>query len=121
MKLIFVYNANSGFLDQLLDSAHKIVSPATYDCNLCAITFGNFTEDKLWKAFREHSEVEMQFHHKDEFLKEYNSKWLPKYNFPLILIQEGMELNYFITSEELNEMSSSEVLIEEIKRRLTPH
>ena len=34
MKLIFVYNANSGKLSAALDIAHKIISPSTYQCRL---------------------------------------------------------------------------------------
>ena len=121
MKLIFVYNANSGFLDKIFDGAHKIVSPSTYDCNLCAITFGAFSEDELWKAYREHSEIPMEFYHKDEFLKQYKSKWLPNYDFPIILLENKMELEVFISSEELDVLSTSEALIEEITKRSSLH
>jgi len=121
MKLIFVYNANSGFLDKIFDGAHKIVSPSTYDCNLCAITFGAFSEDELWKAYREHSEASMEFYHKDEFLEQYKSKWLPAYDFPIILSENGMELEVFISSEELDALSTSEALIEEITKRSALH
>ncbi|GAB5399132.1 MAG: hypothetical protein Aureis2KO_07170 [Aureisphaera sp.] len=116
MKLIFVYNADSGFVDRLLDNVHKIVSPATYDCNLCAITFGRFVEDDLWKSYRESSDNEMVFYHKDEFLKKYKSKWLPKYDFPVVLSKE-QELEIIIDSSTLNDMKSSEELIEEISKR----
>ena len=121
MKLIFVYNANSGFLDKLFDGAHKIVSPSTYDCNLCTITFGAFSEDELWKAYREHSELAMEFYHKDEFLKKFKSKWLPTYDFPIILLENKMELEVFISSEELEALRTSEALIEEITKRLAHH
>ena len=121
MKLIFVYNANSGFLDKILDGAHKIMSPSTYDCNLCSITFGAFTEDELWKAFRENAAVSMEFYHKDEFLKKFKSKWLPKYDFPVILLQSEMELELFMAAEVLNGLTSSEALIEEITKRLSHH
>ncbi len=119
MELIFVYNAKSGLLDKLIDGAHKIVSPSTYECNLCAITFGNFTEDELWKSFREHSDLEMKFLYKDDFLKQYRSKWLPKFDFPIVLTPEGGSLEPFIGTSDLNELTSSEELIEEIKKRLS--
>jgi len=117
VRLIFVYNVNSGFLDKIFDNAHKIVSPSTYDCNLCTITFGKFTEDDLWKAFREHSKIDMEFYHKDEFLQKYKSKWLPVFEFPIILSENGMDLEVFIARETLNTLTNSEELIEEIKRR----
>jgi len=52
-KLIFVYNANSGAINALLDSAHKIISPQTYDCKLCELTYGVFKEDEEWLRFLE--------------------------------------------------------------------
>jgi hypothetical protein len=119
VKLIFVYNANSGTLNSLFDSAHKIVSPKTYDCNLCDLTFGVFAEKEAWKNFREASAIEMIFLHKDEFLKQYRSKWLPKYNFPSILSAENDKLEIFITPEELNEIDTVEDLIEEIQHKIT--
>ncbi len=52
-KLIFVYNANSGALNSLMDSVHKIISPKTYDCKLCDLTYDVFKENELWSRFRE--------------------------------------------------------------------
>ena len=118
MELLFVYNANSGLLDKIIDGAHKIVSPSTYECNLCAITFGSFTEDELWKAFRENSNLNMRFYYKDEFQKKYRSKWLPKFEFPVILVVKDGNLEPFILKDDLNMLTSSEALIEEIKKRL---
>ena len=121
MKLIFVYNANSGKVSAIMDSLHKILSPSTYDCNLCAITFGNFSEDETWKAFRAQSEIEMEFYHKDKFLKKFRSKWLPKFDFPILLSEENGELVVFITSEELNKLENASQLIVEIKKRLSDY
>ena len=121
MKLIFIYNANSGFLDKIIDGAHKILSPSTYDCNLCALTFGNFTEDELWKEFRKNTPVTMGFIYKDEFLQTYNFKNLHPLTFPTILIETATNLELFISSEILNEMTTSKSLIEEITKRLTPY
>lgn len=118
MELIFVYNANSGKANAFVDGLHKFVSPETYSCNLCAITFNTFSERKVWKEFREESPVEMRFLHKDEFQKEYASKWLLKYQFPLVLIGSSDRLEVFISSEELNEITTSEALISLINSRL---
>ena len=42
-KLIFIYNADSGLFNTVTDIAHKIFSPETYSCNLCALTHDYFT------------------------------------------------------------------------------
>lgn len=121
MRLIFVYNANSGRINAILDSLHKIASPETYDCNLCAITFGNFSENKTWKKFREESDIDMEFYHKDKFLNQFRSKWLPEYEFPIILFENDSELEQFISSSELNKLESVEDLIMEITKRKIDH
>ncbi len=111
-KLIFVYNANAGTINGLLDSVHKIVSPATYECSLCKITHGVFTEEKLWATYRKSAEIEMVFLHKDEFLKQYRSKWLPAYTFPIVLISDDKGLDVFIATETLNAVTTQEELID---------
>jgi len=45
-RLIFVYNAESGTMNSAIDFAHKMLSPETYECNLCRITYGNFAMKK---------------------------------------------------------------------------
>ena len=60
----------------------------------------------------------MIFLHKDEFLKQYRSKWLPKYDFPIVLSEENDGLHIFITPDELNAFENSEQLMAKIKERL---
>lgn len=119
MRLIFVYNANSGRVNALWDGIHKIIRPESYNCNLCALTFGAFNEKKAWKQFRESSRVEMQFLHKDEFETQFASKWLPKYDYPVILEANDENLELFISSEEMQDLSTSEELIKLIESRLS--
>ena len=49
--LLFVYNAKSGLLHGAMDFVHKIVSPSTYACSLCGLTYGNLGMKKVWAAF----------------------------------------------------------------------
>jgi hypothetical protein len=48
-KLIFVYNADSGILNAIKDLIHKNVSPETYPCSLCAVTYDNLGMKREWK------------------------------------------------------------------------
>ena len=118
MKLIFIYNANSGKLNLYKDIAHKIFNPQTYPCSLCAITFGVLKENEGWKKFREHSDLSMEFHHMDEFTTKYRSKWLKKFDFPVILAENRDDLEVFISKEELDTMNDSKELIDRIQTRL---
>ncbi|MEK6151809.1 GTPase [Flavobacteriaceae bacterium 3-367] len=117
-KLLFIYNANSGLRNALLDSAHKILSPATYDCNLCDITFGVFSENTGWKQFREGSKVSMEFLHKDEFTQQYASKFGHKFTFPIVLAVTHDKLEVLVSTQVLNDLKSAEELIQLIEEHV---
>lgn len=114
MKLIFVYNAVSGAVQALLDTAHKIVSPDTYPCELCDLTHGVFKEREEWLRFRESLDIPTLFLHKDEFLKQYRSKWLPKYDFPIVLIELDGNLEIAISKRELQNLKTPQDLIDAV-------
>lgn len=117
LKLLLIYNADSGLRTAILDGMHKIVSPGTYDCKLCEITFGIFTENTDWKKFRESFHLEMEFLHKDEFTRQYASKFGHKFTYPIILglTQNGLEV--FVSTEELNALQKADDLIGLIEKR----
>ncbi len=120
-KLIFVYNANSGLGNSLVDIAHKALSPSTYSCNLCDITHGIFGERKQWKAFRKVSGWDMEFLHKDEFEQQYKMKngkleWPQMY--PMVFLSRASKLEELITTGELNALPDAESLIEVLHQRL---
>ncbi|GAB5475845.1 MAG: hypothetical protein Mars2KO_39440 [Maribacter sp.] len=117
-KLIFVYNADSGLGNMLLDGAHKILQPSTYACSLCSLTFGAFTEKATWKRFREAHPVEMVFLHKDEFNKQYASKFGHKFSFPIVLAETRSGLEVGVTTEELNALEKTENLMDLITKRI---
>ncbi len=117
-QLVFVYNALSGIGNSLLDSAHKIMSPSTYDCRLCSLTYGAMRERRDWKLFRENSTIPMVFYHKDEFLSAYASKFAAKFTFPIILADTGEELQVLVTTTELNTIDDTAELMEIIKARI---
>jgi len=64
--LLFLYAADSGLFNTVTDIAHKIFSPGTYACQLCALTHGNFRVRKEWQQFIESLPVPSQFLHRDE-------------------------------------------------------
>ncbi|MGB5698520.1 GTPase [Muriicola sp.] len=116
-KLIFIYNADTGLKNGLFDIAHKIFNPSTYECRLCELTFGTFREKRLWKNFRLEHTVQMEFLHKDEFLKTYASKFMPAYTFPIILEATAHDLEIFMTTKELKAMSDTQDLIAAINQK----
>lgn len=116
--LLFVYNANSGKRNALMDSMHKVFSPQTYDCKLCELTFGVVSENRTWKKFRQETDQEMVFLHKDEFAKKYKSKFGHKFSFPIVLTEGGNGLDVLIAKEELNQLKTVQSLVRLVKERL---
>lgn len=112
--LFFVYNANSGLIHSAFDVLHKLVSPDTYSCNLCAITHGYLGEKKAWKTFVDQLEYTIEYFHKDEWIElypEFNSK---KENpFPAIYICSNGSLKALISSNDLKHMA-----LEDLKEAL---
>ena len=97
----------------MIDTGHKIVSPQTYTCNLCQMTYGLFKEKKEWKDYRKSSQDEMEFLHKDEFEKKYNQKR----NYPLVMCEKDGELNELISPKDLSKLSTIEELIKLVEER----
>jgi hypothetical protein len=73
LHLLFVYNADGGLFGTVTDFVHKLVSPNTYNCHLCALTYGNFLMKQEWKTFLTQLPAEKMFLHKDEFEQQYHS------------------------------------------------
>ncbi len=115
MKIIFVYNANSGVMNTILNIRHKILSPDTYECNLCNITYGILKENKEWKTFRESSNDELEFLHKDEFEEKYQQVR----DYPIVLmINKNNELHELIDKDDLNKMESAKQLIQKLQNSI---
>lgn len=112
MKLIFVYNANSGKLNTLFDIAHKLISPETYECALCTLTHGALSEKEAWKEFRERTRLDMEFLHKDEFEKLFEQS----FDYPVILKQSDT-LDLFLNADEISQVKSVGGLIALIEQQ----
>jgi hypothetical protein len=102
-KIIFVYNADSGVFNLLSDIAHKIFSPQTYECNLCAITHSNFGMKKEWKEYLDSLGNPLEFLHADEFKSRYKHE---NVNLPAIFIEETGSLKQIANAGQINESQS---------------
>lgn len=107
--LVFVYNADSGLVNTLLDIGHKIVSPQTYSCNLCALTHSTFSMRDEWKQFVAQLDCPMEFLHRDELAGRYGLRDVP---LPTIFLKTEIGLRPWIGQEEINHCRS----LAELKR-----
>ncbi|GAB2965421.1 hypothetical protein GCM10027048_38930 [Hymenobacter coalescens] len=70
-QLLFVYNADSGLGHALLDAVHKLVSPATYPCTLCELTYGAARMRPQWKQFLQTLPLPARFLYRDQLPAAY--------------------------------------------------
>ncbi|PIQ78405.1 MAG: hypothetical protein COV79_05305 [Parcubacteria group bacterium CG11_big_fil_rev_8_21_14_0_20_41_14] len=109
--LLFVYNADGTFFASVTDYAHKIVSPETYQCNLCKLTYGNAGMKKEWQIFLETLPYKKEFQHRDEFLRihpEFADTPLPAIFFlsgkNLYILLEGSVIEKASSLDQLQDM-----------------
>ena len=113
--LFFVYNADSGLLNSAKDYVHKIVSPKTYNCNLCAVTFGNFGMKNEWKIFIDSIDYFVEFLHRNEFQQLYSLK---NGKFPAAFIKNEEKINQIISHTEINKCKTLDDLIALVKKKI---
>ena len=113
-RLIFIYNAKSGLVNEFLDFAHKIVSPSTYNCNLCAISYGNFTMKRKWSDYISSLPVRSTFTYKDK-VSEYGYNNI---ELPSIIFRNGSRSKVILSSEEINKLKKIDQLINILSDRL---
>ena len=116
-RLIFVYNADSGIFNALTDMAHKIFSPETYACNLCAITYSNLGMRKSWKEFLETLSVPLEFLHRDELIAQYGRDDIA---LPAILSVNAGELGIAVSADAIDQATDIEGLRLLVKKYLYP-
>jgi len=101
--LVFVYNADSGFMNTLLDIGHKILSPSTYDCTLCALTHSTFRMRRDWQNFVDRLGYPAEFLHRDEFVARYG---IQPASLPAILLASTSGVKPWIATAEINRCRS---------------
>jgi|TARA_B100000787_G_scaffold163728_1_gene145675 hypothetical protein len=114
-EFILIYNAKGGKLNSTLDLIHKYMSPSTYKCNLCKVTFG-ITMKKKWKNFINSTQHSFTFLHKEDLKNNNLEKF--KNNLPVCI--EKRNENYFvmIDSNEMKKLMNEDDLINIFKDKL---
>ena len=112
--LYFVYNAKGDILSVVGDFFHKSLSPKTYPCRLCELSYGAFAKKKIWKDFLDSLDIRYEFVYKNEidrFKQEIKS-------FPVILIGRENNVAVFLSKEAINNTKDIQTLIDKINLKL---
>jgi len=114
--LIFVYNADDGVIAALFDAAHKLVSPGTYACSLCAVTYGAVSMRRAWKDYLAALPLQKRFYHRQSFARAYPA--LAGLALPAVLIDHGAGPEPLIPAAELDALPDLAALIALLDARL---
>lgn len=115
--LIFVYNADANVFAMLTDFAHKILSPSSYGCNLCKVTYGHATMKRQWLNFIESLPVQVDFLHRDELREQYPQ--FASTALPAIFAQQADgTMSVAVNKEDIDKATSVDDMEHLVKRIL---
>lgn len=116
-ELLFVYNADAGLVNGLLDTLHKTFSPATYACSLCAVTYGATSVRPQWREFLRQLPARTTFLHRDELQQQFPQ--LAAQPLPAVFRRaSGLEWEPFLTADELKTAKELPQLMQLVHNRL---
>ncbi len=115
-SIVFVYNAGTGLFNLMADTAHKMLSPGTYACSLCAVTHTPVGMRRAWKQFLESLDVPVQFLHRDQWRQEAPGDETP---LPAAFLRRGTRFELWITAAEIGAGAALEDLMALVRDKIT--
>jgi len=106
---VFVYNADSGLFNTLMDVGHRLLSPQTYPCNLCAITYSVTGMRREWSRFLRSLTTPFEFLHRDELRERYGIEGVV---LPAVFKRDGEQMIMWVDAEAINSCQNLDDLIQ---------
>lgn len=98
VRLLVVYNADSGLRAAAADWLHKLLSPATYPCDLCALTHGHLGMRRQWADLVARLPLPVGTLHRDEWQRQWPGNPAP---LPALLLESHGAVETLIGPEAL--------------------
>ena len=98
-----------------MDLLHKSVSPKTYPCKLCQITYSGATMNKLWKNYVASLGIPSIFMHRNEFEAAYPDQ---KMKYPAVLLKAGGTFRTVLSAEDFNKLKDLSDLMKVLQDKL---
>ncbi len=106
-RILMIYNADGGLVNGAMDLLHKMVSPGTYACRLCEVTYGTFGMKRDWRATIEALPMPASFLHRDEWLAARPGDDTP---LPAILLERAGGLSTLVSAADFGRIHTLEAL-----------
>jgi hypothetical protein len=115
-RLILVYNADAGIVVGLFDLAHKLVSPATYPCSLCGVTYGTFGMNRQWRDYLAALPLPVAFFHRPDFHAAFPT--FVNAPLPLVARDDDGVLTILLDAAVLTSLTTVNALIAALAERI---
>ena len=102
-------------MSKSLDFAHKIISPNTYQCNLCSLTYGNFGIKKEWQDFLNTIQMETKFMYANQYQQLFPNQ---NQTFPAIFLVQNNQWKSLISPKDFEDLQTLQQLIQLLKSKL---
>ena len=116
-KLIFIYNSKSGFINEITDLAHKMISPETYPCDLITLTYDTFAMKQEWSNYIDRLPMKTVFMYKDKLTENV----MKNMELPAVFLLKNDSLINVLSEKEFNSIDDLEGLISKIGQILEEH
>jgi hypothetical protein len=114
-RLYFVYNADSGTLAAIVDSAKKLLS--INGCPLCSLTHSLLGERTEWKTCRDTIGVAVDYVHRDELTPAMKAV-IANEQLPCVLAESRHNLALLLTADTIRRCNGS---LADLRGRLNIH
>jgi hypothetical protein len=115
MSLVFVYAGDTGVVNGLVHYVHKIVSPSTYECHLCALTDGPLGRRAAWSRALAELAPDAVFLHRNELTRRYGADQPP---LPAVFALRDGRLELLISKAEIDACADLDALIGLLRTRV---
>lgn len=122
MELIFVYNAKHGWFHDLTGSIHKVVSPSTYPCDLCALTHGYSGMKKRVRQFLGQGRWDTVFYHLNDLPAELSRLLTECGGAPAVCVREASgNVVLLFDAETLSRFADDKAFLDGLKLALNSY
>jgi hypothetical protein len=115
--ILMIYEADSGLMNALLDTLHKVASPSTYPCRLCALTYGLLGMKRAWAETVAGLPFPVEFLHRDEWKERYPETPMA---LPAILLLSDEGVERLVSASDFEELTTLSALQAKLIARLMP-
>ena len=112
--IYFIYNAKGDAFSVIGDFFHKSLSPKTYPCKLCDLSYGPIMKKKVWKDFLDTLDIDYKFLYKNE-IGEFSNRID---ELPVILIGKKDNVEILLSKEEIDRSKDIYALIDNISLKI---